>query len=214
MSELCYDVKMERETLESTAVTLFEECVSSIKKQEPVKPGFWIAHDNIDSPPKFFAYGDKIIQLMNSGQGKAALFALTRHWIEMCRSDAAFIHTEAWSFKGNEKADTLDGGWEKYVDTGFKWLVNNGYGTVCQIIFLIGQTPEWTTIIERKFEDMIVNGNRMIVFAEPMNVHTQETSKYRGRTKMFGPITEPEVQAIYDQIAPDAAEIFSKIVNQ
>jgi hypothetical protein len=209
-----YDASMNKETLELTAVSLFDECVTKVKRQEQVAAGFWLHNElNRGEAPRFFAYGSAISPLLNSGQGKDMLFAITRHWIESCRAEAVYIHTEAWSFQGNEKCDQLEGGWMKHIDTGFKWLVENGYGVVHQVLFIVAQTPEWTTVVSRKFEEMTVNGKRMLVFAGPMESHTQETEKYKGRTKMFGTISEPEVQEYYDRFAPEVGKYLENLTQ-
>lgn len=199
---------MTRDTLEATTAALFEEVLYQCKQQKPVQAGFWAQHD--DGDPKFFQLGS-LTPLLNSGSGKDFLFAVMRHWIEALRADAVYIYTESWQFTPNAKAATLEGGWEKHIDTGFKWLVENDYGVVVQCIFIIGMTKDWACLATRKFEDVVMNGERKLVFHGDRTLNTMPIEQYGGRTKMFGKITEPEVEEIYNKIAPQVAEYIAKI---
>lgn len=146
-------------------------------------------------------------QLLNSGEGKDFLFAVTRTYVERNQASAAFIVTEAWEFVAGEKAKELsDEQFRAKQDFGFKQLTREGYGKVAQSIIVLATSPEHFCMYTRKFEEIVMNGQRKLVFFGEPKVHSGALEKFSGRAKMFGPITEREVQARYDQIMKEISQ--------
>lgn len=175
---------------------VFEQSFAECKKG-PLEPGFWM---RIGEEMKFHKFGS-MGHLLNSGEGKAFLFAATRTYVEKNQASAAFIVTEAWEFVAGEKAKELSQ--EQFrakQDFGFKQLTREGYGKVAQSIIVLATSPEHFCIYTRRFEEIIMNGQRKLVFFGEPNVNSGPLDKFSGRAKMFGPITEHEVRTNYEQI--------------
>lgn len=186
---------MTGEQLEQFVYEKFEECLINTKKGTPIEPGFW---SDKNGQMIFVPFGP-IGEMLNSGDGKDRLFALLRVFLEDKNAQACVVFTESWMFQPNETAKTLEGGWENHIDKGFKKLVDGGYGNVYEVLWMIGQTPTHVCMMSRKFETMIVNGERQLVFHGPVDKVLTDNSDFKGRVKMFGEISEEEVQHYYNE---------------
>lgn len=184
---------MTPEELEANTTTIFEAHLQKIKKGESLQAGFWTVTDD---KPTFNRLG-VTAEWLNSGDGKDRLFAIMRIFIEGNGMDNCFIVTEAWEFVPNETAATIPGGWESMVDRGYKKLVKGGYGKVYQVVWVVGQTPDHVVMMSRRFEDMVMNGERKLIFHGEVRKQPCLQIHYQGRSKMFGPFTEPEVEHYY-----------------
>lgn len=190
---------MTLEELVQTTTALFEAHIDRCKRGEELKPGFWMV---VNEELKYHQFG-ALAPFLNSGEGKDFLFAVVRHWIERYQATAVFFVTESYMFVPNEKGlaepDVVKT--MTYQD-GLKATAAAGYGTVYQALWVNGMTAEWYTAILRKFETMVVNGTRRLVFHGELEKEQYPLTSFAGRMKMYGPITEAEVQHRYDEVAP------------
>jgi len=182
--------------LKEQANQIFEMSLEEMKKNGEIPPGFWIITPT--DGLQFNPYGSTA-NMLNSGAGKEILFAITRIFVEKSGATAFFLVTETWQFEGNEKSKELtEEDWQTKVDRGFRRLEAEGYGKTYQSLMVEAMTPEWHYMTTRKFEDIILNGKRKIIFHGEPGVSEGPLDKFRGRVKMFGPFTEPCVEKAYN----------------
>src|SRR5262249_37824589 len=110
---------------------------------------------------------------------------------------------DVWRFKGNEKSKEID--IKPLIDRGFKRLKREGYGDVTQSLMVMGMTPEHVCILTRDYEDININGQPRLVFRRDQNTYEGAQETFTGRAKMFGPISEDDVQHYYEWMQKETA---------
>ena len=186
---------MTQPELRQTTESIFEFFIGENEIGEP-DLGFWFIGENGLS---FQAFGPYMAGLLNSSKGKDFLFAAVRCTIEEMGATACLFATEACQFEENPDRQLSKEEFDKKVDAGFATLVREGYGTVSQSLTVVGMTPEWFCIIIKKFNDTI-NDQRVLTFYDEPLVVERSMAEFKGRMKIFGPFSEPQVENIYNQM--------------
>ena len=199
-----------REDLVEYTEEILKHTLERCRKGKPLKDGFYTI--NADEESMDFQAFRSMGPMLNSGDGKDKLFAVCRIWIEKVKASAAIFVTEAWDFQGNDKSKTLsEEEFKAKVDAGFKRLVKEGYGKVYQSIIVQAMSPHFSVTATRLFEDVMINGKRKLVFFGEKRIASGPIENFKGRLKMYGPFTEPEVEHYYKLFKqPVVDEFFTK----
>jgi len=131
--------------------------------------------------------------MMNSGDGKVLLFSGFR---EM-RDVAVWVFgSEVWLAKRTpEGAKHSPKEHDAHMDSGFKTLQKMGWATVTEALVIVAQNVEEVVQVTQPFIRKPGSGD--IQLCGPPEVQAMAQADFGGRIKMFGDVTEADVQGAY-----------------
>lgn len=145
-----------------------------------VTPFFlWRAAD--DAALHYYPIPAQHVEIMNSGAGKEALFAVVREWIRQYKPSVFAICTDAW--RGRMTAKTKGMALGAVIQGGFHAAVERGMLTKEECLHVTVQTPRRAMTAFQSYQR--IDKLKMILYGEYAIVEG-DVDMLGGRQKMFG----------------------------
>jgi hypothetical protein len=144
-----------------------------------------------------FTFSPHFAPIMESGVGKEVLFSVARRLIELEKYDCFIFASDMWMFEANERYLALsEERRASLVDRGFETIERLGYGTRCELIAVIGQTPSIAHGVQIRYSR---KGKRLPKVEEPLAMINFDMGG--GRSKMWGDWKEPGMAERYASVS-------------